>query len=208
MVLNIITILISFIIFNFLLIIVIKRNKLIEIFKKIRNYLRSVWGKQTYRHTKKKSKLDKDVILGKLQILQATDIRLGVKIIGPRGIAHIKEILRHPWVRVRYTNNRISDHDHKKLYQYFFLVYNKRKLITTIYPLSYADYEYIDREQATDTKIETWIEGHITKLGYYQLTKAEKEDREYLTEFNKDGHSQGVLCRLKKRNLLTKINQK
>ena len=167
------------------------------------NKCKEIIGKRRTKHIKKKSKLDKDVVLGILQTLRADHIKEGVKVLTPKGIGFIKEIFKFPYVRVSHLN-RTCDYKKNDLKQIFFSVYNKKTDELKVYPLSYADYEYI-KPNELQSKERVYLEGHITNKRYYQLTDALKEEREYLTVFNKSKHSQDVYLELKEKQLLTKI---
>ena len=175
---------------------------------KIKKFLKSLFKRKDSDHIKKSSTYQKDVLLGQLQVLQATDLRVGVKVLGFQGLAHIKEIKNHPWIRIKYHHGRGADHENIKLLQYFFSVHNHKKNITTVYPLSFADYEYIDPCEADIVirqKGECWLEGHITNKGYFQLIKDVKQQREHLTVINESGQGRDTWRKLKSKNLLTKI---
>ena len=150
---------------------------------KIKKYLKYVYSLikgEELGHIKKSSTYEKDILFGKLQVLQASDLRKGVKVLGFYGLAHIKEIKHYPWIRLKYHHGRGSDHEDFKLLQYFFSVHNHEKNITTVYPLSYADYEYIDPCEADKVirkEGEVWLEGIITNKGYYQLLGDIKKQR-------------------------------
>ena len=178
---------------------------------KIKKYLKHIYslikGEES-GHIKKASTYQKDILLGQLQVLQATDLRVGVKVLGHQGLAHIQEIKHHPWIRIKYHHGRGADHESMKLLQYFFSVHNYIKKITTVYPLSFADYEYIDPCEADNVirkEKECWLEGTITNKGYYQLIKEVKQQREHLPVFNESGQSRDTWRKLKSKNLLTQI---
>lgn len=168
---------------------------------KIYKYFKSLIKREDADHIKKSSTYAKDVLLGKLQVLQATDLRKGVKVLGFYGLAHIKEIKHHPWIRLKYHHGRGADHEDFKLLQYFFSVHNHKKNVTTLYALSFSDYEYIDPCEADKVlrkEGEVWLEGHITNKGYFQLIDDVKKQRKDLPVYNRSGEGRDIRRKLQK----------
>jgi len=176
-------------------------------FTPLLNKIKAVWGKTRNKHIKKQSKLNKDIVLGLLQLVKADHLVIGVKVLGPRGVGFIKEIdsNNYPYIRISYPGeDRVSDHKHEKLFQYKFSVHNKWKAhALKVYSLSYADYEYIAPDEV-NTENGAYIEGTITNKGYFKITDEEKADRKVLTVYNETGHNQNVYRKLRDQNLLTK----
>jgi hypothetical protein len=170
---------------------------------KIKKYLHTFqsWCKRQYgtkvkKHRKKASTLDKDVVLGTMEFLTARHIKEGRPVIGPHGIGFIKKIHgRSGWLTIVYSSKRVADHKVDKLKQIYFTVLDRKNDTVKVFPLSFADYKYIDYGEGTDVD----IEGHITNKQYFQLTDQEKADREHLTVFNESKHSQDVLRELKEK---------
>ena len=75
--------------------------------KKIKKFIQNLLRKKS-DHIKKASTYEKDILFGQLQLLKATNIKVGVKIVGFHGIGHIKELKNHPWVVIKYLSKRIN----------------------------------------------------------------------------------------------------
>lgn len=179
--------------------------------KKLKKFFKQLFTRKKKKkdHIRKADTYAKDVRLGRLEVLPASDLRLGVRLLGPHGIAHIKEVLTFPWIRVNYLSGRTSDHKKELLHQYFFTIMDNVTEQPRVYPLSYSDYLYIDPCEA-DRAIngeEIYLEGHITRKQYFQLLDATKEQREHLDVFNASGMGRDIWRKLKSKSISSiKIN--
>jgi len=178
---------------------------------KFKKFLKKLFSfkKNKNKDIKKADTYNKDVRLGRLEVLPISDIRAGVKSLGPHGLCHIKEELPHPWLRVKYLSGRISDHKRELFHQYFITIMDNVTKQPLVYPLSYSDYTYIDPCEADKAKNgeEIYLEGHITNKSYFKLLDATKEQREHLAVFNASGQGRDIWRKLKSKNISSiKIN--
>ena len=157
----------------------------------------------------KQSSLDKDIVLGCLQKRICTNnLKVGVKVVTTAaGIANVLELKSKGWVVVSYKQHRrIAEHHISKLYQYFVEVKDRTNDIISLYPLSYADYEYIHPDEDNNV----WFEGHITKLRYFQLIDEVKEEpeRKLLPYFNSSRTGKNILEKLREDDIEITIKSK
>lgn len=172
-----------------------------KVYEELLNKLKSMFGKAKYKHVKKQSKLDKDVVLGTVHKLSRKHLIVGVKVITHKGIASITKLCPSNWVNVSYGSGKGGSHKAGDLFQYFVEVQDIHNDTVKLLPLSYADYEFIHPKEAEDL----WIEGHITKKNYFQLTDQEKEDRAHLPIFNKSWEGPHILIKLEEENINLKL---
>lgn len=173
-------------------------------FTKIKKWIKSLYYNYRYNgnthYVKKQSHLEKDIVLGLLQLRKARHIKVGVKVKTQEGIANIKELIANNWIRVSYINSRFRNNvEHKvyHLFQYFVQVEDRRKGGYKIFRLSYSDYEYIHPDEDNNV----WLEGFITNSKYFKLTDEVKEDRKAIPIFNKCSGGVKILEKLKDENI-------
>jgi len=182
--------------------------------KRCINKIKEWWHRDVKKHhVTKKSKLDKDVVLGKIRKEVARNIKVGVKVIGPEGMGSIKEIINTNWVMISYQHkikdgkNSIATRNVQDkpsyLCQYYIEIFDRLNNTSTTLPLSYSDYQYIAPDE--DQEDDGWVEGHITNLKYFKLTDAEKEQRIKVSIFNRYQGGKHILRQLEDKECTVKF---
>lgn len=138
--------------------------------------------------------IPRDTLIGKVSLGIPTKLEIGNKVICDRGIANIKAI-KGDWVVLTYGYKQKVERKTSQVWQY---VVGLKTLSgeTKKFPLSFADYEYIDQSDRRSAYF------HITKRGYAKLTNEERASRLYLYHFNTKQSGRAALAALHKEGLL------
>lgn len=168
-----------------------------KIINKLQSFYNNIYNNISQQDVPIKNKLDKDLILALVKLDNARHIEVGVKVMTESGIAHIKEVKNIKWVSVSYKNGRwIKEIRIEKLSQYYAHYHDRYNDTNHVYPLSYADYEFIHPDWD-----EIWLEGTITNKKYFQISDQEKEKWAHLPDFNKSAIGRHILKKLEEKKI-------
>lgn len=142
----------------------------------------------------------KDFVFGKVYLGSCDWADIGNKVIThDRGIAHIKDILENNWLLLTYGHKQKVQKPMSQLYQYIVTIKDPYSGKQYRLPLSFSDYEFIDKNELGER-----IKMTVTKRKYAKLTEKEREDRKYLYHFNRTQGGQVVLEKLHNDGLIVK----
>jgi len=145
-----------------------------QLIRRVYHKIRLLFVKKQQRH--------QDVVIGKIYLGSPDWAEVGNKVICDRGIAHIKEIkeTKHGnWYVLTYGYKQKVEKNYTGIYQFVVDIRDPYSGKKKRLPLSFSDYEYIDRNELGQA-----IEMTITKRKYAKLTAEVREGSKLLYLFN------------------------